>query len=137
MAEKKVFTKAEIAEHNSSKSCWLVIHNKVYDVTKFLNEHPGGEEVMLEVAGVSSSGAYATSAFEDVGHSTDARAMLKDYLLGDVAEADREDDTSSEPVKTTPSAPEANGGGSSFMTVLVPIAVVLLGVIAYRYFIAQ
>lgn len=34
----KVFTLAEIAEHKSTDSCWIVIHDKVYDVTKFLDE---------------------------------------------------------------------------------------------------
>ncbi|EPY84162.1 hypothetical protein CB1_000490012 [Camelus ferus] len=69
----------EVAERNSSKEIWLVIHGRVYDVTRFLNEHPGGEEVLLEQAG-----ADATESFEDVGHSSDAREMLKQYYIGDV-----------------------------------------------------
>jgi L-lactate dehydrogenase (cytochrome) len=32
-----------LKEHSSKESCWILIHNKVYDVTKFLNEHPGGQ----------------------------------------------------------------------------------------------
>ena len=28
----------------------------------------------------------ATEAFEDVGHSSDAREMMKDYLIGELAE---------------------------------------------------
>ena len=38
MAESKQFTLEEVAEHNSRKSAWLIIHDKVYDVTKFLEE---------------------------------------------------------------------------------------------------
>lgn len=34
----KSYKKAEISEHNSRKSLWFVIHNRVYDVTKFLTE---------------------------------------------------------------------------------------------------
>ena len=34
------YTKAEVASHNSDKSCWVIIANKVYDVTKFLDDHP-------------------------------------------------------------------------------------------------
>ena len=45
------YTMAEVAKHNTDKDCWLAIHGKVYDVTKFLDEHPGGEEVMLDDAG--------------------------------------------------------------------------------------
>ena len=41
----------EVETHNKKDDCWMVIHGKVYDVTKFLPEHPGGEEVMLETRG--------------------------------------------------------------------------------------
>ncbi|NXP99492.1 CYB5B protein, partial [Vidua macroura] len=44
-----------------------------------LFQHPGGEEVLLEQAGRD-----ATESFEDVGHSTDAREMLKQYYIGEV-----------------------------------------------------
>uniref|UniRef100_A0A671EI75 Cytochrome b5 n=1 Tax=Rhinolophus ferrumequinum TaxID=59479 RepID=A0A671EI75_RHIFE len=69
----------EVAKRNSLKEIWLVIHGRVYDITRFLNEHPGGEEVLLEQAG-----ADASESFEDVGHSLDAREMLKQYYIGDV-----------------------------------------------------
>lgn len=45
----------------------------------FCVQHPGGEEVLLEQAG-----ADATESFEDVGHSTDAREMLEQYLIGEL-----------------------------------------------------
>ncbi|PFH62689.1 hypothetical protein XA68_12367 [Ophiocordyceps unilateralis] len=41
----------EIAKHNSAESCWVIIHGKAYDVTDFLPEHPGGQNVILEHAG--------------------------------------------------------------------------------------
>lgn len=44
-------------------------------------QHPGGEEVLLE-----QSGKDATENFEDVGHSTDARDLMKQYLIGELAE---------------------------------------------------
>ncbi|NXA07674.1 CYB5B protein, partial [Sapayoa aenigma] len=69
----------EVEKRNSSSEAWLVIHGRVYDVTRFLEEHPGGEEVLLEQAGRD-----ATECFEDVGHSTDAREMLKQYYIGEV-----------------------------------------------------
>lgn len=51
-----------------------------------LFQHPGGEEVLLEQAGRD-----ATESFEDVGHSTDAREMLKQYYIGEI-----------HPVRTSP-----------------------------------
>jgi cytochrome b5 len=50
---------------------------KVYDVTAYLDDHPGGAEVMLDVAGQD-----ADEFFEDIGHSKEARAELKKYLIG-------------------------------------------------------
>ena len=40
---------SEVKEHNDGKSCWMVIHDKVYDITRFLDEHPGGEEVCRDM----------------------------------------------------------------------------------------
>ncbi|KAJ9611620.1 hypothetical protein H2200_004804 [Cladophialophora chaetospira] len=63
---------AEVAKHNSKKSCWIAIHDKVYDVTggqlqlaDFLDQHPGGAQIILK-----SAGQDATAAYESV-HSPD------------------------------------------------------------------
>lgn len=50
---------------------------KVYDVTNYLDDHPGGGEVMMEVAGED-----ATNMFEDIGHSNDARTEMKKFEIG-------------------------------------------------------
>ncbi|KAH9300866.1 hypothetical protein KI387_012449, partial [Taxus chinensis] len=73
----KVFTLGQISGHNTKDDCWFVISGKVYDVTKFLEEHPGGDEVLIE-----SSGRDATQDFEDVGHSAAAQELMESYLVG-------------------------------------------------------
>uniref|UniRef100_A0A3P9A349 Cytochrome b5 heme-binding domain-containing protein n=1 Tax=Esox lucius TaxID=8010 RepID=A0A3P9A349_ESOLU len=83
----KYYTLEEIKSRNMCKEAWLVIHDKVYDITSFLEEHPGGEEVLLEQAG-----SDATESFEDVGHSTDAREMLIQYYIGELHMDDRKKD---------------------------------------------
>eukprot|EP00918_Siedleckia_nematoides_P062679 GHVU01136628.1.p1 GENE.GHVU01136628.1~~GHVU01136628.1.p1 ORF type:complete len:155 (+),score=25.26 GHVU01136628.1:60-467(+) len=77
MAETKELTYADISSHSSKKDLYLVIHDKVYDSTSFVDEHPGGEEVLLDVGGQD-----ATEAFEDVGHSDEAREILDGLLVG-------------------------------------------------------
>lgn len=47
-------------------------------------QHPGGEEVLLEQASKD-----ATEAFEDVGHSSDAREMMKRFKIGELIESER------------------------------------------------
>lgn len=92
----KEYTLEEVSEHKGKSSCWFVVHGKVYDVTKFLEEHPGGDEVLLEAAGKflfflgeyyfvhqpSCSGRDASDDFDDIGHSEDAIRMLADYEIG-------------------------------------------------------
>lgn len=70
---------SEVALNKSSSSAWIVINDKVYDVTKFLCEHPGGKDVILNIAGRD-----ATEDFDDIGHSSDAVTMAEDYFIGDL-----------------------------------------------------
>ncbi|OEL33369.1 Cytochrome b5 [Dichanthelium oligosanthes] len=77
---KKLFAASEVAFHASRKDCWVVIGGKVYDVTKFLEDHPGGEDVLLH----ASASGDATEAFEEVGHSTSAISMMDSYLIGSI-----------------------------------------------------
>ncbi|KAJ2331899.1 carnitine transporter, partial [Coemansia sp. RSA 2681] len=79
MSEVKTFTGEQIQQHATREDIWIVVHGKVYDVTLFLDEHPGGEEVILEHAGID-----ATEAFEDIGHSDDARDLLSKYFIGNL-----------------------------------------------------
>jgi cytochrome b5 len=63
--------------------CWIILGDasngeaRVYDVTDYLEEHPGGSEVILEFAGRD-----AHDLFEDIGHSTEARNQLHRYQIG-------------------------------------------------------
>ncbi|CAE6458716.1 unnamed protein product [Rhizoctonia solani] len=68
----------QLKEHTKKDSFYALIHGKVYDVTKFLDEHPGGDEVIM-----AEGGKDATEAFEDVGHSDEARDILKGLYVAD------------------------------------------------------
>nr|XP_033495080.1 cytochrome b5 [Epinephelus lanceolatus] len=114
---------SEIEEQNSFKSTWIIIHNKVYDVTKFLEEHPGGEEVLREQAG-----GDATESFEDVGHSTDAREMSESMVIGELHPDDRDKIATHEetPVTTLKDEP------SSWTNWVIPALVAVIVTLIYR-----
>jgi hypothetical protein len=56
VTETKVFQFYEVETHGDPKDCWLIIHGKVYDVTKFLEHHPGGDDVLLSATGIEFLG---------------------------------------------------------------------------------
>ncbi|CAG5078357.1 Similar to Cyt-b5: Cytochrome b5 (Drosophila melanogaster) [Cotesia congregata] len=73
------FSREEVAKHNNSESIWIIIKSYVYDVTDYLNEHPGGAELIKECAGKD-----ATSDFNNFGHSSDASNLMKLYKIGKI-----------------------------------------------------
>ena len=50
-AKNKQITLEDCKSHNKEEDCWLVIGGKVYDVTEFLDEHPGGFDIVLAACG--------------------------------------------------------------------------------------
>ncbi|KID75472.1 Cytochrome b5 isoform A [Metarhizium brunneum] len=75
------YTLEDVAQYNTVDNLWVVIHGKVYDVSGYLDDHPGGKDAMLEVAGTD-----ATGDFEFVGHSEDAFKTLVKFETGSLAE---------------------------------------------------
>uniref|UniRef100_A0A1A9WQP8 Cytochrome b5 n=1 Tax=Glossina brevipalpis TaxID=37001 RepID=A0A1A9WQP8_9MUSC len=121
----KLFSCKQVSEHNNNKSSWLIIHNNVYDVTTFLNEHPGGEEVLLELAGKE-----ATEYFEDVGHSSDAREMMKKYKVGEIIL----DERTNIPEKSEPNwNSETKNEETSMKSWLMPLILGLIATLIYKY----
>lgn len=54
----KTFTMAEIATHNGKASCYSVVRNNVYDLTKWIGGHPGGEKAILGICGKDGTKAF-------------------------------------------------------------------------------
>ncbi|KAF2155505.1 cytochrome b5 reductase-like protein [Myriangium duriaei CBS 260.36] len=80
------YSTSEVSKHKTKDDLWIIIHGKVYDVSQYLEDHPGGAASLLEVAGVD-----ATSTFEDVGHSNDARETMAQFLIGKLEGANEDD----------------------------------------------
>jgi cytochrome b5 len=79
----KTFKRVEVAELVTYEKCIIIINEFVYDVSAFLERHPGGDDIIIEYAGRD-----ATSAFEGKGHSEQAYEMLESFKIGVIAEGD-------------------------------------------------
>jgi len=88
--EIKYFTLEDIAKHDGvqESTVWIIIKDNVYDVTPYLDEHPGGGELITEWAGKDG-----TKEFDNFGHSTDAKKDLKQFKIGEVTEEQRKKKT--------------------------------------------
>jgi len=80
----KKYTMAEIATRDTPEDCWLLINGKIYDVTKNITQHPGGEKNISDMCGKESTAAFDTKN-ENTPHSPNANEMLKDLLIGELA----------------------------------------------------
>ncbi|KAL8233083.1 hypothetical protein R6Q57_002861 [Mikania cordata] len=78
-SDEKTFVFDDVSKHNKADDCWLIISGKVYDVTPFMDEHPGGAEVLL-----SSTGKDGTTDFENTGHSDEAKQQMGKYYIGEI-----------------------------------------------------
>ncbi|XP_059655670.1 cytochrome b5 [Cornus florida] len=117
----KLYSMQEASEHNTKDDCWVVIDGKVYDVSSYMDEHPGGDDVILDVTGKD-----ATDEFEDAGHSKTARELMETFCIGELD-------------PTSPAIPELEISPKKQTDVLmdltkqywaVPVAIVSISVIA-------
>lgn len=79
----KYYTLSEVAQRNGKtmEEVWVVYRDCVYNVTSFVNSHPGGAELIMEFAGKD-----ATRDINDAGHSLEAMKELKSLKVGELVE---------------------------------------------------
>ncbi|TPX54785.1 hypothetical protein PhCBS80983_g05764 [Powellomyces hirtus] len=78
-----VLTREDVALHNTAKSVWVVVNNKVYDVSEFMFDHPGGEELLLQYGGQDVTKVMKDKLEHE--HSESAYDMLDEYCVGVLA----------------------------------------------------
>jgi len=75
------YTLAQVKANNSRQSCWTIIDNYVYDLTRWINSHPGGASAILSLCGVDGSAAFNSQ------HENQSKpaVRLDSYKLGPLA----------------------------------------------------
>lgn len=73
----------EVSKHNSEESCWLIIENKVYDVTKYIPKHPAPKRTILDYCGRDATEAFRTKE-KNKDHSKRAKKLLESFFVGEL-----------------------------------------------------
>ena len=80
----KTYTRSDVASAASVECVLVILFNGVYDLTKFVELHPGGGSVLCAYVGRD-----ATGGFEAIGHSMSAHEWMKQFKVGDIVAAER------------------------------------------------
>merc|ERR1711907_501063 len=117
----KLITAKELQKHTTDDDLWLLIGGKVYDVSKYKDEHPGSDSILFDVKGID-----ATQEFVDVGHSGDAEETRDKLLVGDfdMSTADELPGGVAKPGETT-----SGESSSALMAIPVIVLVIILAIV--------
>jgi cytochrome b involved in lipid metabolism len=74
---------AEVAKHNQTSDCYMVINNKVYNLSDYASSHPGGTRMIQNYCGKEATQAFDTKGGRRSGHSSYANKLLNTYYVGD------------------------------------------------------
>ncbi|ESL05812.1 hypothetical protein TRSC58_06526 [Trypanosoma rangeli SC58] len=119
-AEVPKYTWEEIRKHNKDTDCWVVLYDRVLDVTKFLSEHPGGLDPINDLGGFD-----ITNSFESIGHSSRALSLSKEFIVGDL-----HPDSKPPVVKRKPLRDEVPLGNYRAGGEMIPLSYVVAAVVA-------
>lgn len=98
----RIFAETDVANHKTLEDCWVVHEGKVFDVTDFVMDHPGGEDLIMRFAGKDMGGIMEDPA--EHSHSESAYELLEEYLIGRLAISQEE----------KAAVTEAGAGGADF-----------------------
>ncbi|XP_032131255.1 cytochrome b5 reductase 4 isoform X6 [Sapajus apella] len=73
-------TEEELKKHNKKDDCWICIRGFVYNVSPYMEYHPGGEDELMRAAG-----SDGTELFDQVHRWVNYESMLKECLVGRMA----------------------------------------------------
>ena len=78
-------TRAEVARHATKDDCWLIIDGKVYDVTSYIDQHPGEDAILNDAGGDASAG------FHGEQHPDSVHEMIPQFFVGDLVDGKKDE----------------------------------------------
>ncbi|KAJ3698500.1 hypothetical protein LUZ61_002205 [Rhynchospora tenuis] len=72
------YTKEQVSKHNTRTDCWIIVKDKVYDVTSYVEEHPGADAIL------NNAGRDSTEGFYGPQHATRVFDMVDEFYIGDL-----------------------------------------------------
>lgn len=82
----RIFAAEDLAQHASPSSCWVTRNGRVYDVTSFLADHPGGDDLILNYGGKDIGAIMKDPAEHE--HSDSAYDMLEEFVIGRIVQGE-------------------------------------------------
>lgn len=80
----RLISRKEVAAHSSADDLWIILQNRetgklsVYDITAYVEEHPGGQAIL------NNAGRDSTKGFYGPQHPSRVFDMIQDYYIGDL-----------------------------------------------------
>ncbi len=72
------YTMADVASHAKRSSCWAAVDGNVYDLTTWIDAHPGGPQRIIALCGTDATAAFTA----EHGNQKRPAQVLRQYLLG-------------------------------------------------------
>jgi cytochrome b involved in lipid metabolism len=80
----RTVSKAELAKHAAPTDCWIAVRGKVYDVTRYIDDHPAPRETITSTCGTDATVAFETKN-RGRAHSAGAQKLLEGMSVGTYA----------------------------------------------------
>ncbi|NP_001106739.1 cytochrome b5-like [Bombyx mandarina] len=120
------YTRAEVAARDNNKQNLIIIDNVVYDVAAFLEDHPGGTEVLVD-----NAGSDASECFHEVGHSEIAIEWRNTFKVGEIVDEEKLEVKCKQPSAAESAEPLTLGGLLAVYG--PPVAMAVLAYLLYTF----